>query len=67
MALTLSNAIPYAGDWLHLVPSPALGLHLHDQELHHCLQYWLGVRMLEEGSRCATVGVADTGSITIIH
>ena len=41
-ALTLSTAIPHAGDWLHVVPSSALGLHFHDQEFCHCLQYWLG-------------------------
>ena len=33
-----ATAIPHAGDWLHVVPSSALGLHLHDQEFHHCLQ-----------------------------
>ena len=58
-ALTLSTAIPHAGDWLHAVPSPALGLHLHDQEFRHCLQYWLGVPMLEEGSRCAVCQAAS--------
>ena len=51
--LWLSIAIPHASVWLHVVPSSALGLHLQDQEFHHCLQYWLGVQMLEEASRCA--------------
>ena len=49
-ALALSTAIPHAGDWLHAVPSSALGLHFHDQEFHHCLQYWLGMQILEKGS-----------------
>ena len=44
-ALALSIAIPHAGDWLHVVPSSALGLHLNDQEFCHCLQYWLEVPM----------------------
>ena len=29
-ALALSSALPHAGDWLHVVPSKALGLHLMD-------------------------------------
>ena len=45
-ALALSTAICHAGDWLHVVPSSVLGLHLHGQEFCHCLQYWLGVQML---------------------
>ena len=51
-ALALSSAIKHAGDWLNVVPSPALGLHFQDQEFRLCLLYWLGVRMYEEGSRC---------------
>ena len=31
-ALTLSCSIPHAGDWLNVVPSSALGLHLFDRE-----------------------------------
>ena len=60
-ALALSSAIPHAGDWLHVVPSTALGLHLHDQEFRLCLQYWLGVRMLEEGSACPVCQVTTDG------
>ena len=33
-------------------PSHALGLHLHDWEFRLCLQYWLGLQMVEEGARC---------------
>ena len=51
-ALALSTAIPHAGDWLNVVPSHALGLHLHDWEFRLCLQYWLGLPMVEEGTRC---------------
>ena len=39
--LPLSSSIPHAGDWLNVVPSTALGLHLQDREFHLCLVYWL--------------------------
>ena len=52
-ALALSCAIPHAGNWLKMVPSSALGLHLLDCEFHACLQYWLGLRMFGEGVRCS--------------
>ena len=51
-ALALSTAIPHAGDWLNIIPSHALGLHLHDWEFRLCLQYWLGLQMVEEGAQC---------------
>ena len=51
-ALALSSAIRHAGDWLNVVPSSALGLHLHDREFRFCLQYWLGLRMVEDNRRC---------------
>ena len=41
-ALALSSLMPRAGDWLKIVPSPTLGLDLHDSDFQHCLQYWLG-------------------------
>ena len=34
-----------AGDWLQVIPSPSLGLHLHDREFRCCLRYRLGVPM----------------------
>ena len=51
-ALALSTAIPHARDWLNVVPSKALGLHLHDWEFRLCLQYWLGLQLAREGSCC---------------
>ena len=51
-ALALSTAILHAGDWLNVVPSKALGLHLHDWEFRLCLQYWLGLQLAREGSCC---------------
>ena len=59
-ALALSSSLPHAGDWLNVVPSPALGLHLQDKEFRLCLGYWLGLRMFAEGSICLICqGAAD--------
>ena len=59
-ALALSSSIAHAGDWLSVTPSSALGFHLHDLEFRLCLQYWLGLRMVEEGTRCPVCqAVAD--------
>ena len=46
--LAISFTIPHAGDWLHVVNSTAFDLHLHD---------WLGVCMLEEGTKCPVCNV----------
>ena len=46
------HSLCHAGDWLNVVPSSTLGLHLHDHEFRLCLQYWLGLPMVEEGSHC---------------
>ena len=51
-ALALSTSIRHAGDWLNVVPSSALDLHLLDREYLVCLQYWLGLQMFEENPRC---------------
>ena len=45
-ALALSTSIPHAGDWLNVVPSTSLGLHLLDNEFRLCLKYWLGLRQM---------------------
>ena len=57
-ALALSTSAAHAGDWLNVVPSQALGLHLHDIEFRLCLQYWLGVRIVEENIPCPICQVA---------
>lgn len=57
-ALALSSAIPHAGDWLKVVPSPALGLHLQDRDFRLCLSYWLGLRMTDGESQCPSCGGA---------
>ena len=51
-ALALSTSLPHSGDWLNVVPSASLGLHLQDKEFRLCLSYWLGLRMSEEGVTC---------------
>ena len=59
-ALALSSSLPHAGDWLNVVPSPALGLHLQGKEFRLCLGYWLGLRMFAEVSICSICqGAAD--------
>ncbi len=42
-ALARSSSLPHAGDWLNVIPSTSLGLHLHDHEFRCCISYWLGV------------------------
>ena len=41
-ALALSSSLPHTGNWLNVVPSASLGLHLQDREFQCCLRYWLG-------------------------
>ena len=42
-ALAHSSSLPHSGDWLNVIPSPALGLWHQDWEFWYCLCYWLGV------------------------
>ena len=51
-ALALGTSLPRAGDWLKVIPSTTLGLHMSDEEFRPCLQYWLGIRMIGENSTC---------------
>ena len=48
-ALALSSSVPRAGDWLSVVPSKALGLHMLDVEFRLCVHYWLGLCMFSDG------------------
>ena len=60
-ALALSTALPHAGDWLNVIPSSSLGLHLQDREFRVCLDYWLGLRITREGPPCPVCwGMADS-------
>ena len=51
-ALALSTSSPHAGDWLHVIPSSALGSHMLDWEFRLCLLYWLGVPLSQEDWIC---------------
>ena len=51
-ALALSSTFTHAGDWLNMVPSLAFGLHLHDQEFHCSLQYWLDIKLFSVSYPC---------------
>ncbi len=54
-ALALSTGLPHAHDWLNVIPSPTLRLHLQDREF---LCYWLGVPLHSDRPECH--GVADS-------
>ena len=56
-ALVLSSSLPHAGDWLNVVPSASLGLHIHDQEFRYSLWYWLGVPLFGKVYRCPECGL----------
>ena len=59
-ALALSFGLPHAGDWLNVVPSASLGLHLHDRKFHCGLRYWLGVPLHSSTYSCPECcGMAD--------
>ena len=56
-ALALSSGLP---DWLNVVPSAPLGLHLQDREFRCCLRYWLGVPLHSGTYTCPEcLGSAD--------
>ena len=60
-AVILSSALPHAGDWLNVVPTPSLGLNLQDSEFRFCLRYWLRVPMHSNPFPCPECrGTADT-------
>ena len=48
----LSSALQHAGDWLNVLPSPAVGLHLHSKEFRLCLRYWLWLLLFAVSSAC---------------
>ena len=47
-----SLGLPRAGDWLSVVPLPALGLHLRGLEFVPFLRYWLGVPVFVADGTC---------------
>ena len=67
-AIILSTSIQHAGDWLHVVPSTKLGLHLKDWEFRLCLRYWLGIQLVGENSLCPICGCqSDTMGTIMSH
>ena len=59
-ALALSSGLPHADDWLNIIPSAPLGLHLLDREFRSCLRYWLGVPLHSGTYTCPEcLGSAD--------
>lgn len=55
-ALAISSSIPHAGDWLDVLPSSSLGLHLKTWEFRSCAHYWLGLRMSSNEAPCTVCG-----------
>ena len=51
-ARLLSLKLPHAGDWLNLVPSPALGLHLRPLEFTAVAKYRLGMNIYSKAGKC---------------
>ena len=49
----------HAGDWLNVVLSPSLGLHLQDKAFRCCLRYWLGLPLHSSYSCPECGGIAD--------
>ena len=50
--LVLSSSLSHSGDWLSVVPSSTLGLHLQDREFRPYLQYWLTLLIYAEDGNC---------------
>ena len=56
IARLASVSLPHAGDWLNVVPSPALGLHLRSQEFLTVTKYRLGVNNYPMAGPCPACG-----------
>ena len=52
-----SLSLPHAGDWLHVVPSPALGLHLRSREFVMSVKYRLGSPVYTVSGQCPACGL----------
>ena len=51
-ARLLSLGLPHAGDWLTVVPSPSLGLHLRPMEFVTVVKYRLGCFLYTRAGKC---------------
>ena len=52
MARLKSLTLPHAGDWVNVVPSTALGLHLRPQEFVMVARYRLGLPLYNQAGPC---------------
>ena len=51
-----SLSLPHAGDWLHVIPSPVLGLHLRPVEFTIMIKYRLGISTYSTSGQCPACG-----------
>ena len=56
VARLASVGLPHAGDWLNVVPCPALGLHLRSQEFITVTKYRLGAKIYQTAGQCPACG-----------
>ena len=47
-----SLGLPHAGDWLNVIPSPVLGLHVRPQEFRYSVLYRLGAPIFTTDGAC---------------
>ncbi len=52
VARLASLGLPHAGDWLHVLPSTALGLHMRPQEFVAAVKLRLGIEVYETAGPC---------------
>ena len=52
MARLASLGLPHAGDWLNVIPSPVLGLHVRPQEFRYSVLYRLGAPIYPSAGPC---------------
>ena len=48
--------LAHAGDWLNVVPSPVLGLHVRPQEFRYAILYRLGAPLYTSSGPCPACG-----------
>ena len=52
IARLASLGLPHAGDWLNVIPSPALGLHIRPAEFSVSVKYRLGCEVFSTDGQC---------------
>ena len=62
-ALARSSALPHAGDWLNVVPSRSLGLHIPCKDFVLCLRYWLGLPITNRSMTCTACGKFNAADV----